>query len=175
MKKIILTVAMVIGMMTTTQAQEWLGKWTTVETTDDFGDNTGEKMNMIVVKGKFSNSATANERLYAQIGDHGNLIQIRLFEYEKPPAAQIGKKFSEGVIKVKLEDGTIREFNMKSYGELGICVKDAGPGNRNKRDIENFNEFASFIRDKTQTAKVFIDARSFGGYSGTYLFEFQTQ
>lgn len=94
-------------------------KWQTIETQDEFGDSTGEKVDRLVVKGKFSNSATSNSDLIVKVVDYGESCSISLYEYNRPPAVTLVSKGSFGTIKYKDsngEIGTLNTFASKSGG-----------------------------------------------------------
>ena len=57
-------------------------KWEAVSTVDRFGDATGETLNQIMLKGTFSNSATANSEARVYFTDYGQQqVQIKIIEY----------------------------------------------------------------------------------------------
>ena len=105
-------------------------KWDVAETTDDFGDKTGEVINMYFSQGKFSNSATTGADMIFKIVDYGKdekgagTASIDFYEYNKTPA-RLGLDTTLGSLKCKLPDGTVKTFQLYAMkqGGLGLWGK----------------------------------------------------
>ena len=146
-------------------AQQTFDKWENVELKDKFGDKTGEVIKSILVKGKFSNTATTDSDLIVKISDYGKHIKFSFYEYNKPPEATIVSKTRIGRIYIKRANGeeeTHRGYAM-SYGGVYLNKKR--------------NKLTKLIRNGNgEIIKVFIWAREFSIYGkSTYSFSLKTQ
>lgn len=162
MKKIILFVLLHSPIFL--QAQLNYDKWEVIETVDEFGDKTGEKVAQIFAKGTFSNSATTNSELIVRISDYEDMMFISLFEYGKTPEAKLTYDSSFGKISIKREDGLIEKYQVMASKDGGIYL-----GKKNK--------LATLIRDgNEELLKVYISDKQFSDYgSSTYNFKIKTQ
>lgn len=101
--------------------------WDVVETTDEFGDKTGESVARYFSKGKFSNSATTGEDMIFKFVDYGmdakgeGTAQIDFFEYNRTPAT-LAYNTELGSIKCKMPDGSIKTFQIYAMKGGGLAL-----------------------------------------------------
>jgi hypothetical protein len=165
MKKVLLVLGMV-ALTFSMNAQLNYNKWETAQTTDEFGDNTGESVDRFFVKGTFNNSATYGSELIVKLVDYGDSAMLSLYEYGSAPAASIDYSSNFGFINVKRADGTIEKYNTFAPKSGGIYF--------NK---ENYTAFSALINNgQNETVKVIINGDDLGGRSSTkYIFTLLTR
>jgi len=141
------------------ERQAYLNRpWKLGTFSDNFGDKTNEKYIETQVDGSFSNSATSDSYLFAEVLLKKNGAGIFLHEYNKSGAsekfignAQVQMKNSDGK---KLVINTSKEWNHSG----GILIENF---------ISNeFSNFKSFIKNSKGEIKVVI----FDDYSSVYQF-----
>jgi hypothetical protein len=119
-----LLLAVFLTATTAVSAQLKYDEWERKETTDEFGDLTGEFVDRIFLHGKFSNSATVGSELTAKVvvWSDGN-ISIDLYEYDRTPASLCSG--CHGRITVKLPDGSVKTLTAfaPSGGGLFFAAK----------------------------------------------------
>ena len=86
-------------------------QWQTVGTLDEFGEATGESLEMYSVKGTFSNSATTNSGAVLTLKKQGDLIQFSISEYYYDPATFLCDNIN---LAVKIESGEVFRRSLSS-------------------------------------------------------------
>ena len=91
-------------------------QWRTIETVDEFGDKTGESLEVYQVKGTFSNSATTNSESILTLKMQGDIIQFSIQEYNDYPATYLCDNI---ILSVKIKSGEVFRkalmYSMNSY------------------------------------------------------------
>ena len=129
MKKVLLLLTFTITSSLTAQGLDF-DTWEIVETTDEFGDKTGESVARYFSKGTFSNSATTGEDMIFKLVDYGldakgeGTAQIDFFEYNRTPAT-LAYDTELGSLKCKMPDGSVKSFQLYALksGGLGLWGK----------------------------------------------------
>ena len=145
--------------------------WDSAETTDEFGDKTGEVISMYFSKGKFSNSATTGEDMIFKFVDYGKdekgdgTAQIDFYEYNNTPA-RLGLDTSLGSLKCKLPDGTVETFQLYALKGGGLGLWD-----------KYYDKFFELVNNgKGEKVKFVVNESDFSEYGGSkYLGHFHTK
>lgn len=158
MKKLV-TMALLVASIGLS-AQEF-DVWRKVQTSDQFGDPTGEWMNQVIVEGFFTNSAVYMEQMAAVVNDYGDAFSIYLFEYQQPPSAVFCHDGCFGVVVVKRENGDVEVFeNIFASSNGALYFNDKS------------KLYKLFRSASGETIKVFVKEETFNNYgSSTYIFE----
>ena len=137
-------------------------EWDVVETVDDFGDKTGEKVARYFSEGKFSNSATSGEDMIVKIVDYGigedgsGQAAIDFFEYKKTQAV-LAYSTEKGVMKVKLPDGSVESFSCYALKSGGIVFWD-----------KEYEALMSLINNgKSEKMRFVVSSSDFSEYGGS--------
>jgi len=144
----------------TLSAQLSYDAWEKVETTDDFGDKTGDSVLRTFSEGTFSNSATAGSELIVKVSDYGDSAFMTLYEYGSTPA-RLSLKSAFGKIKVKLPNGEVVSFNTFSPKSGGLLFSK-----------DDYTELFKYLKDGTGgVLKFVINESAFSDYgSAKYSF-----
>ena len=86
-------------------------QWRTIETTDEFGDRTGETLEVYQARGTFSNSATTNSEAILTLKMQGDIIQFSIEEYSNYPATYLCDSIG---LSVKIESGEVFRRSLMS-------------------------------------------------------------
>ena len=86
-------------------------QWQTIGTTDEFGDATGESLEVYQAKGTFSNSATTNSESVLTLKKQGDIIQFSITEYNYSPATYLCDNIN---LSVKIESGEVFRRSLMS-------------------------------------------------------------
>ena len=105
MKKYLLLALLFVGISASAQ-------WENVETTDSFGDKTGNFVPMLIAEGKFSNSATTNSKSFIKIIDYTSYVAFYIYEYGSNPASFCSDYMR---MKIKKANGSILEHYWNGY------------------------------------------------------------
>lgn len=115
MKKILLVV--VIVLLTSAMFSVEMG-WGYVNTVDDFGDDTGDKLLVNIGIGKFSNRVTVNSKVLFRVGIESDFdaVTIILFEYIRYPVVFRDSKYINIKVKIDNEEPySLRAFVASKY------------------------------------------------------------
>ena len=133
--------------------------WEIVETVDDFGDKTGEKVARYFSKGKFSNSAASGEAMILKLVDYGlddkgkGFAAMDFFEYNKTQA-KLAYDTKAGSFKVKMSDGSVESFNCYASKSGGLLFSG-----------KDYDKFMKLINNgKSEKIKIVVNQSSFSEY-----------
>lgn len=131
--------------------------WTINSFVDEFGEPGKDKFVQTTTYGTFSNSATANSYLKAEILITTKNAGIFLHEYHDNEPAQ--KFIGTGTIRLKNQDA--KDITIYSYSEWsrtgGLLISD-----------DNYKKLKAFILNSTGAIKVVV----YDEYSSVYNFSF---
>jgi hypothetical protein len=171
MKKLVLVLAVMF--MTAPVIAQGLDydSWEIVESVDDFGDKTGEKVARYFSKGNFSNSATSGEDMILKLVDYGidkegkGFASLDFFEYNQTKA-NLALRTEEGSFKVKLPDGSVKSFNCYASKNGGLFFSGG-----------DYDEFIKLINNgKSEKIKIVVNESSFSEYGNAkYQGHFHTK
>ena len=153
-------------------------QWQTQSSKDEFGDYTGKTTDIMVFKGKFSNSATINSNAMIRFVKYNNAVSVGVLEYNSSWASFCADWVR---IMVKKADGSKYQQVYTTgvptaYGTVGSDYKycadsltyyDPKPGRRKRLTKQGKYFMVDKLRDLTFGDKVYIVTSN-----GTnYLFE----
>ena len=142
-----------------------LGKWQLRNFVDDFGDSTSSKYIKTQVEGTFSNSATSNSYLFAEVLFTKSAIGIFFHEYNisSPNARFIEDDYILATVNLKNSKGeTLFLGSSLEWGD------DGGISFRRKSNDpdDDYTKFKNFIQNNTGKIKVVVKDR----FGSSYLF-----
>lgn len=117
--------------------------WKGIDITDNFGDPTGKKTYIKLVKGKFSNSAVDGANLTAIIRYEEGFMAIRLLEYDNMKATIPEEKFI--TIDIKIPSGEVKRVELFCYNDF-ISSTDGKLENVFKENPGELKFFIDFER-----------------------------
>lgn len=152
------------------ELQEHLNRpWKAGYFTDEYGEATKQKFIKTTVVGNFSNSATSNAYLLAEVLIEKSAAGIFLHEYKDQSAPQ--KFIGTARIKMKNSEGKeLQIFSSSSWNQSGgILIKNFTM----VRGAESydFSNFRNFIKKSAGEIKVVI----YDSYSSSYRFSIDSK